>query len=394
MSDTRPTWTPLGIAVLRFALIPLVALIESTITYPRRGPDPGFDVLLVAAAVYALLALVLSARARRDPPGGWMPYLVVDVTFLGLLTWRSGGETSELRSILAALPFVVALVGRPRATAATAGLVLVAYVAATEVRTGTPNRNYLLGQCLLLAWRDVLAILLSAAITHARERMLLLSNDRQRMIDEVEAAAEQERQRLAYALHDEAIQSLHAAKLQLGRAARGNTDALPIADEAVQSALSQLHETVANLRPGDLHRVGLPDALQEVARRLTAGQPRPEIDIAVDLDTGCPQRELMFAIARELLTNAVRHSSASHIALTLRRHEDTLVLGVDDDGRGMHRHRAEEARQEGHLGLAACRERVAARGGQMTINSNNGDGTSVTVMLPANGVSVSPTHQS
>ncbi|MCP9491570.1 MAG: ATP-binding protein [Solirubrobacteraceae bacterium MAG38_C4-C5] len=381
MSRRLVGWEALGVALLRVLLVPIAALIR--VSDPRPWSEQA-DWILLGAVGYAVVVLGLALRASSVPPGGWRPYAVLDMLFVGLLAWQSGGAFSEMRAVLAALPFVVAFVGRPRSTAAFAVLSVGVYLAAAEAPAGTPDSAYVAAEGLLIAWCGGLAILLNVVITRARDQALALAAERQHLVEDTQGAIERERQLLAYRLHDDAIQSLQAARLQLDRAGRGDPAALDGAREAITDALEQLRDTVADLRPADVERVGLSNALHQTALRLLdqAQGVTPQVEIDVTPDVEGIDDELWFALARELLANAVAHSHARHITLTLARIDDHISLAVDDDGHGMQPGRRRQARREGHIGLASCAERAAAHGGTFDISSQPGRGTNVAATLP------------
>lgn len=382
MSDRLVGREALGVAVLRVALVPVVLFIRSN--DPRSWSDQA-DWTLLAAGVYAVAALALTARSSSTPAGGWRPYAVIDLIFVGLLAWQSGGAFSEMRPVLSALPFVVAFAGRPRGTAAFSALTVAVYLLASQAPAAAPaDRGYTISIALLLAWSGGLAVVLSLVITRARAQVLSLAAERQRLVADTQQAIDRERQRLAHRLHDDAIQNLQAARLELNRAERGNPTALAAVRAAIANAVCELRDTVAELRPADVERVGVSNALHQTALRLLdhTDTPSPEIEIDVTPDAEGLDDELLFSLARELLTNAIAHSHAQHIALTLARHHDHMTLVVNDDGQGLQPGRLRQARREGHIGLAGCAERAAAQGGTFDITSHPGRGTTVAVALP------------
>lgn len=381
MTDRSLGRGALGVALLRLLLLPIVFFIERS---DPPASSPAADMILLAACVYAALALALTRRASPAPLGGWSPYAIIDLIFLGLLAWQSGGAFSEVRVVLAALPFVAAFVGHPRSTATFATLVVLVYIIAAEAPAGGIDHEYVASEGLLMAWSGTLAVLLSFVITLGRAQVLNLTAELQRLLDDTQNVTERERQRLAYRLHDDAIQSLHAAHLQLGRLERGNQEALAGARAAIANAVKQLRSTVADLRPADPERVGLSNALHETALRLldVADTTTPRLEITVAPEVEDLDYELWFAIAREILSNAIIHSHAAHITLTLTLEDGHVTLTVVDDGQGIDEGRHQQARREGHIGLAACAERVAARGGTLDLTSTLGRGTSVVIILP------------
>ena len=101
---------------------------------------------------------------------------------------------------------------------------------------------------------------------------------------------------------------------------------------------------------------------------------------SIDVEPGAEdgREALLYSIGRELLSNAGKHASATHVRLRLSRDEATIRLVVEDDGIGF----AEDgAEAPGHFGLLTTRRRVAATGGQMTI-SRTGAGARSDVELP------------
>lgn len=371
----------LGVALLRLLLVPIVFSIERS---DPRAWSPEAETILLAAGVYAVVALVATYRSPVGPPGGWRPWVTADLLFLGLLAWQSGGAFSELRAVLATMPFVAAFVARPRSTLSLAALVVAVYVIASEAPAGAPQRGYVASEALLLGWGGGLAVLLSLVITSGRDQVLELATERRRLLDDTHSATERERQRLAYRLHHNAIQSLHAARLQLSRAERGDETARAGARAAIDDAVQELRSAVADLRPADVERVGLSNALRQIALRLLENVEAlpPQIDIAVAPEVEGVADELWFVIAREILTNAVLHSHGEHIALTLTREGERMRLEVDDDGDCIAPGRRKDARREGHIGLAACEERANSRGGTFDMVTNTGRGTTVVVTLP------------
>ena len=95
------------------------------------------------------------------------------------------------------------------------------------------------------------------------------------------------------------------------------------------------------------------------------------------------QDQLLFSLARELLSNAVRHASATRVALRVAREPGALVLEIDDDGVGICEEAREQAVSRGHIGLASCVERVEALGGEVAIQSADGAGTHIRVTVPS-----------
>jgi two-component system, NarL family, sensor kinase len=231
-----------------------------------------------------------------------------------------------------------------------------------------------------MAWRAGLTVGVAVLLTRRAERIRELADSRRSLAAQALAAESRARRELSYVLHDELVQELLCAGQDLKAARRGRTDYIDRAELAVAGAVRRLREEIFQLHPHVLERAGLEAALEAVAaRQLTAEGVRAEV--LVDPEAMGPDDELLFSIGRELLTNAIRHSEAAEIELTVEREGDRIVLCCHDDGRGMTAGRRAEALAGGHLGLAACTERVEALGGTLEVASAPGEGTLVRVAI-------------
>ena len=212
------------------------------------------------------------------------------------------------------------------------------------------------------------------AVALARERA-----ERRRLEALVGQVIEAARRRLAQTLHDEALQSLLAAHQELLEAAPGRAG-VTRAYEVVAQTITDLREAVAALHPVTLEAGGLETALHAIARRAERqGGFRCRLD--VDPAASGPRDELLVAVARELLTNAARHSGASEVALMLTRRDSVAVLEVADNGRGIDPDRPRAALREGHIGLASITHRVESVGGSLSLDGSD-RGTRAVARVP------------
>lgn len=109
-----------------------------------------------------------------------------------------------------------------------------------------------------------------------------------------------------------------------------------------------------------------------------------ELDVAGQVDVnGAGERwQLMLRIAHEALHNALRHASPSHVAVSLTIGDDGAVsVAVTDDGTGFEPERPELRAR--HLGLTSMEERARELGGELSIRSRPGAGTTVRLSVPA-----------
>jgi PAS domain S-box-containing protein len=201
---------------------------------------------------------------------------------------------------------------------------------------------------------------------------------------------EVERRHLARELHDEIGQTLTALKLNLQAVSKAcpPDQPLPPALEdslaVVDQAITEVRNLSLDLRPSLLDDLGLAPALRwYVQRQAQRGGLTVQLDTDLDerlppeLETAC------FRVVQEALTNVLRHASARHVTVTLRRHDGGLGLGVQDDGVGFDvaAARLRAARGAG-LGLLGMQERVQLLGGTIEFCSAPGQGTQIGIRFP------------
>jgi signal transduction histidine kinase len=192
-----------------------------------------------------------------------------------------------------------------------------------------------------------------------------------------ELSALEERARLARELHDAVTQKLFSIRAHARAAAvlgdRGDCPAAGREIEAVAvlgaEAHAELRAIIDGLAPPDLAQAGLAESL----RRYTALAGRAHnVDVTVTAcatSFGAAVDAALFRVAQEALHNALRHSGAARVRVTL----SAEGLEVTDDGHGF----VSEASMTGGLGLASMRERAAAVGGTLLVTSAPGEGTRV-----------------
>lgn len=208
-----------------------------------------------------------------------------------------------------------------------------------------------------------------------------LAEERRRLALEAVATEEETRRRIAEDLHDGALQTLLAAKQDLLEASAGRAGVM-MALMGVDDGIAGLRRAVGMLHPVTFEHDGLASALDAIA---SDAERRGgfRCGVRVDEDAGGPHDQMVLSLARELLTNAAKHSGASRVAITVGRDNGSLVLEVTDDGCGFDAAGRSSGPCNGHIGLAAAARRARALGGDLTVSSEPGSGTSVSVSLPA-----------
>lgn len=241
-------------------------------------------------------------------------------------------------------------------------------------------------------------LLVSTRGLNPRETELLsegaLGELRENWVREVrEAAAQQERSRLASDLHDSVKQQLFTINVSTAAVeARFDTDppgaraALEHARRAAHEAMAEMEAMLQHLQPAPLVTTGLVEALR---KQCEAIRYRTGADVVVDVDR-LPEEEsipagtyaALFRIAQEALSNIARHARARSVRVRLRRCEEpgpwALELAIEDDGQGFDASTAKMG-----MGLSNIRTRTRELEAELQLESAPGKGTRLIVRAPS-----------
>jgi signal transduction histidine kinase len=204
-----------------------------------------------------------------------------------------------------------------------------------------------------------------------------------------EAAALDERNRLARELHDSVTQSLYSVTLYAEAAARqmeaGNDpaviDHLRDLRDTSRDALREMRLLIYELRPPEIERTGLAAALRARLQAVeTRGGVRAELIQDGDENIPAAVQQELYHIAREALNNSLKHSLANHLTVRLFYRPDETALEVEDDGAGFD---SEAGMEAGGMGLRTMRERAQRLGAELELRTALGQGTLVRVTKKA-----------
>jgi signal transduction histidine kinase len=216
-------------------------------------------------------------------------------------------------------------------------------------------------------------------VVEARKQLTQLSA---RLVE----AQETERRALSRELHDEVGQSLSAVLVELrnmvaGLGLRPEEQLRSQADVIkglVEGSIRSIRNMALLLRPSMLDDLGLIPALKWQARDVSK-RTSMEVSVATELtseDLPDEYKTCIYRVVQEALHNCSRHSNATIVRVRVQQKADTLVLSIQDNGRGF------DVSQSKGLGLLGIEERVAQLGGTCHVHSGAGTGTTVTVGLP------------
>jgi signal transduction histidine kinase len=232
-----------------------------------------------------------------------------------------------------------------------------------------------------LAALEVLATQAGVAIENAR-----LYSEMQRVQQELRRLEVlEERERIAKELHDGVIQSLFAVGMGLqGTVALAKDDEIGRriegAVEEIDRAIRDLRNYIFGLKPGILADRQLDQALQELGEEF---QTNSDVVIVVEVDEGVAAELASLAsdviqLTREALSNVGRHAHATTCRVSLRRAKDgAALLEIDDDGHGF-----DPSAPSPGMGLSNLAARVASLGGDLSIESIAGEGTTIKAKIP------------
>jgi signal transduction histidine kinase len=224
-----------------------------------------------------------------------------------------------------------------------------------------------------------------AVITLASQAGVAIENARLWQ-DNRRLAVFEDRERIAKELHDGVVQSLFAVGMALQAGQDLITDPAAVG-KRLQESVGQIDDVIRDLRNYifGLGPAGTADRELDRALNALADEFRRGSDVAIRVEVdpeaasiATPHAADLVQVAREAISNAVRHAHPQTLSVTLALEGKEVVLEVDDDGRGFD----PETIVTGGRGLASLRERAAALGGRLEITSSSGDGTAVRAHVP------------
>ncbi len=237
-------------------------------------------------------------------------------------------------------------------------------------------------------WLKALASLAAVAIENVR----LYQRLRQER-DRVVIAQEELRKKLARDLHDGPTQVISTIVMQIEFIKKllqhdpdNIAEELDLMGETGQQAIRGMRTVLFDLRPLILETQGLGPALELFTERHRV-EGKPEIHLHTAESVGRYDAKIesaVFSIIQEAVNNALKHAQAQNIWLRLAQKETTLVVEIEDDGVGFHIDAVMQSYENrGSLGMVSMRERAELVGGELTVISAPGKGTTVVLRVAA-----------
>jgi signal transduction histidine kinase len=363
------TWVSLILATGGSAVLAAAAWIPSRrLERPRRALELVMFLAFTATAV----VVVVVALVHSSLPLGFDPKMAEPPH---RITTPVGAQPLVALQFLAAAVLMVAALGFTRRGERT-GDDLMTWFAASAALASFARVNYGLFPSLYTQW-----VYVGDALRLASYLLLLIGAAREIQAYQLrlaEAAAAEERRRIARELHDGLAQELAFVASQ-GRALSRSPDAIDVKylANAAERALDESRRAIALLThsPDERLDLALVQTVEELVNR--AGR-RARFDVEEGIEVPAKTREALLRIVREAVTNASRHGQAQTIEVTLENGNGIRLL-VADDGTGFDP--AELIDGEG-FGLTTMRARTHDLGGELRINARPEGGTEVEVLIP------------
>jgi PAS domain S-box-containing protein len=224
----------------------------------------------------------------------------------------------------------------------------------------------------------------------AEEDIRTYQEQLQSLATELSLTEERERRRLATDLHDHIGQALAVSKIKLGVLQKSVTvedQAKPLSEvrELIEQMIHDTRSLTFELSLPVLYELGFEAAVEWFAKHVRS-QHGIKVDVQKDM-LPIPMDDeikvLLFRSVRELMMNIVKHAQARNARVTIRREGEGVNIEVEDDGVGIKdAPRDSKLKGNGGFGLFSIRERLHYLGGHLQMESENGRGTRVTLMVP------------
>ena len=236
---------------------------------------------------------------------------------------------------------------------------------------------------------------LGAAIEHERIYKALRESESNLhyLTAELITAQERERHRISSELHNELGQSLMALKYHLRALKRQLQPEQQLLQVEFESLFEYIDEVIENVRrlcrdlsPTILEELGLTAAIQYLVNDFKTYYEIQQCQAQIEnIDSLFPPKwqTIIYRAVQELLTNIGKHAEPTWVSITIKRINKEVLLEIADNGNGfkLEQRLGSETPKDG-LGLLVIAERLRILGGQLEIQSQEHQGTEVTIIMP------------
>ena len=225
-----------------------------------------------------------------------------------------------------------------------------------------------------------------------QKKLLAYQKQLRDLASEISLAEEHERQRLAVELHDHITQTLVLFKINLGVLLEGKlsteaSEAMGKINRDIDLIIQSTRSLTSDLCSPTLHELGLEAAIREWLNEEVQRIHGIKTEF---IDDGSPRQldddvcALLYRAVRELLINVIKHANATHVKVSIYGEKNAIRINVIDDGIGFISPIDNlTSGKTGGFGIFSIRERLNYIGGSLEVDSNQGHGTRVTLVVPA-----------
>ena len=206
----------------------------------------------------------------------------------------------------------------------------------------------------------------------------------------IQKVREEERLKIAQEIHDELGQMLTVAKLYLSVLPQQKNGKAPSREvkKRVNSVVKMIDDSINivkgiayELRPIVLDDMGVREAIEWEGKNFQAktgivcsvSSQGEEIQLAKD------RAVALFRIFQEAMTNVARHAEATRVSVNITSNKTQILMKVSDNGKGME---TSAMGKKKSLGIVGMKERAMFLGGELSVATENGSGTTVTLRIP------------
>jgi len=257
-----------------------------------------------------------------------------------------------------------------------------------ELNASNDKANFALKRTTLLSWSLglvsilLLTVLLLGYFVYKNKKRTALQQEQIKISHAMLQGQEEERKRVARDLHDSLGGLLASTKINLSKiAARGNSGSRAEMDGIIgqmDTSVAELRRIAHNMMPEMLLRLGLEAALKDLCDTITTDKTTVRF-LCLDIRSDILQAEqvIIYRIAQELLTNAIKHAGAKNIILQCNQRSNRFFITVEDDGTGFNKSILQHNQGMGFINI---KNRVAYLNGSIEILSKgNQPGTSINI---------------
>ena len=236
----------------------------------------------------------------------------------------------------------------------------------------------------------LLVVLLMPILWRLLNQLKRSQAQRETLLERAVEASNEERRRIAGALHDGVVQDLAATSFAVAGTAeramslgqQGLAEEIRSAACTVRTSIGGLRSLLLDIYPPSLASAGLEEALTDLVSTLRSRGTAVMLEVAPRTGLDAAGERLVFRVAQECLNNIARHAAATNVQVALERVEGYAVMEINDNGVGFDAADLLAHPVEGHFGLRVLGDVVAEAGGELLLTSAPGAGTGWQLRIP------------